>query len=204
MKIRFLPVLAALFWQPAYAQMVVQAASSILQPQVRRDADGFAQCGVRAIVIDLKPDSADAYDFSISMRLGLKVGMVKAGKANTSKALLAQGKQNTKGVLPGPVNFWLAKEEEGKPMLPLKTFPADEDGYLVEGVDFGQAWTNMFAMANGERMQFALRYKDQPVDTVVSFSGTLTDEELKPLLACFSGLAKRMQDGIKDDKRTKK
>jgi hypothetical protein len=59
-------------------------------------------------------------------------------------------------------------------------------------------------MANGERMQFAVRYKNQPVDTVVAFAGTLKDEERQSLMACFSGLVKRMAVQIEADKQTKK
>lgn len=50
------------------------------------------------------------------------------------------------------------------------------------------------ALLEGERMQFATRYKNQPYDTVVSFSGALSAEEAKPLLACLEGLVGRMQE----------
>jgi hypothetical protein len=204
MKIHVLSAVALLLCLPAQAQTVVQAASAQLQPQVRRDAEGFAECGLRATVIDLLPDGADAYDFTLSLRLGLKVGMFKAGKANTSMAMLKKHQHNINGILPGPVNFWMAKEEEGKPMLPLKIIPADTPGFILGGVDFGQAWANILGMADGERMQFAVRYKNQPVDTVISFATTLKDEERKSLMACFDGLVKRMAVEIDADKKTKK
>ena len=42
-------------------------------------------------------------------------------------------------------------------------------------------------------MQFAARYKNQGYDTVVSFSGTLREEELKPLMSCLEGLSERVK-----------
>ena len=50
------------------------------------------------------------------------------------------------------------------------------------------------ALLGGERMQFATRYKNQPYDAVVSFSGLLSAEEPKPLMSCLDGLINRMQE----------
>jgi hypothetical protein len=49
-----------------------------------------------------------------------------------------------------------------------------------------------------ERMQFAVRYKNQSYDTAVSFAAQLSSTELTPLAACIDGLVARMQsDAIK-------
>ncbi|WP_305825798.1 hypothetical protein [Massilia brevitalea] len=52
-------------------------------------------------------------------------------------------------------------------------------------------------MLASERMQFTTRYKNQPYDTVISFSASLTKEEALPLMACLEGLVGRM--GGKDE-----
>lgn len=198
MKLYFFLLLTAALSSPVYAQTVIQASSALLQTRINRDAEGFSDCGIRAVVIDLKPQTAEAYDFTINLRLGLQVGMVKAGKAVSTRANLLKGKQNTNAIKPGPLDFWIAPESEGKAMRPLKVIPADTDGYILQGVELTMAWHTILAIVDGERMQFALRYKNQDIETVMSFSSKLKDEDRKPLMACLSGLVERMKAGINE------
>lgn len=179
---------------PVQAQVVVQAASAQLQPQIGRDTNGYTTCGIRAIVLDLKPDVVEAYDFSLNLRLGMTAGAIKAGKLQTPAAKFKRGQFEQKVVLPGPANFWIAKESEGKALIPTKIFAADSPGYILGFADFVGTWSAVVALLGGERMQFATRYKNQPYDTVVSFSGALSSEEAKPLMACLEGLVDRMQE----------
>jgi hypothetical protein len=149
---------------------------------------------MRAVVLDLKPNVVEAYDFSLNLRLGMTAGTIKAGKLETPAAKFKRGQFEQKVVLPGPTNFWIAKESEGKALLPAKTFAADSPGYILGLTDFIRTWSTVVALLEGERMQFAARYKNQPYDTVVSFSGSLPAEEAKPLIACLEGLINRMQE----------
>lgn len=121
------------------------------------------------------------------------------GNDNGWQAANARGKVQTgqfkqKVVLPGPTNFWIAKESEGKALIPIKTLAAELPGYILGLTDFVGTWSAVMALLGGERMQFATRYKNQPYDTVVSFSGLLSAEEAKPLMACLDGLINRMQE----------
>ena len=184
---------ALLLSAQANAQPVVQAAHAQLQPQIGRDAKGYSLCGMRAVVLDVMPSSVEAYDFSINLRAGMFDGLLKAGKSTISKPDFLKGKQSQKTVVPGPVNFWIAKETEGKALTPTKIIPADTAGFVLGAGDFVQSWETVLAMLQGDRMQFAVRYKDQGYDTVISFSGALKEEESKPLLACLDGMAERLQ-----------
>ena len=194
MKKSLLLLLASTLILPVEAQVVVQAATAKLQPQIGRDADGYTTCGIRAIVLDLKPDVMDAYDFSLNLRVGMTAGTLKAGKLQTPAATFRKQRFEQKVVLPGPTNFWIAKESEGKALIPIKILAADSPGYILGLVDFIGTWSAVVAMLGSERMQFATRYKNQPYDTVVSFSGALSAEEAKPLMACLGGLIDRMQE----------
>jgi hypothetical protein len=194
MKSLSLALFTALLSLPATAQVVVQASSVVLQPQIGRDAVGYTQCGVRAVVLDVKPKIVDTYDFSIMFRLGLLAGMVKAGKYETSSSDFLKQKLALNAVMPAPVTFWIAKESEGKALMPTKIIPADTPGFILAGTDMLQAWSTVIAVIQGERMQFATRYKKQGNDTVVSFAGSMPEQELQPLMACMQGLAQRMRD----------
>ncbi|MYN05569.1 hypothetical protein GTP41_26100 [Pseudoduganella sp. DS3] len=178
----------------ADAQVVVQAIHTALQPQIGRDANGFKVCGIRAVVLDKKPMVVDAYDFSINIRADIFAGLIKAGKSTTLLTDFNRGKTSSKVVLPAPTSVWIAGELDGKPLLPTEIIPAETPGFILAGAELVQTWKVILAMMQGERMQFAVRYKDQDVDTVVSFSGSLKDEELKPLFACLEGLQSRMQN----------
>lgn len=178
----------------ADAQVVVQAIHTALQPQIGRDADGFKVCGIRAVILDKKPMVVDAYDFSINIRADMFAGLIKAGKSTTLLTDFNRGTSSSKVVLPAPTSVWIVGELDGKPLLPTKIIPAETPGFILAGADLVQTWKVILAMMQGERMQFAVRYKDQDVDTVVSFSGSLKDEELKPLFACLEGLQARMQN----------
>lgn len=69
MKNLFLLCVVSTLSLPVQAQVVLQAASAQLQPQIGRDANEYTTCGMRAVVLDLKPDLVEAYDFSLNVRL---------------------------------------------------------------------------------------------------------------------------------------
>lgn len=177
----------------ASAQNVVQASSVTLQPQVSRDDIGFNSCGVRAIVIDAKPGSMDAYDFTLAIRNGSIVGMIKAGKANTTNESMIKGKPNTSPVRPGPINFWIAKESEGKSLRPLKIIPADTPGMILGATELTMTAYIMMGIMDGERMQFSTKFKNEQVETVVAFARRMPENERQPLLDCLHELVDRMK-----------
>lgn len=177
----------------ASAQIVVQASSAILQPQIGRDQTGFSSCGVRAIVTDSKPGFVDVHDFTLAIRADMPGGLIKAGKSSTSNISLAKGMPKTKAVQPAPVRFWIARESQGKALFPLQVIPADTPGYILESVELGQTLSEILAVSGGQRMQFANRYKNEPVDTVIAFSVELPDAERQPLLTCLDGVIERLK-----------
>ncbi|WP_305072817.1 hypothetical protein [Propionivibrio sp.] len=176
----------------ASAQMVLQADSAALQPQIGRDENGFSSCGVRGVVIVSRAQYWDAYDFSAMVRLDLPYGMLKAGKSRTPAQEAVKGKFSTKSVVPPPVNFWFAQENEGKPLTPIKTIPAETKGYILELANIGDTLRGILAMIHGERMQFAIRYKNEPADVVVAFAAQMPDYERAPLMKCIKEVGNRM------------
>lgn len=198
MKRTFAFALCGTLTLPLHAQPVVQAATAQLQPQISRDADGYTACGIRAIVLDVQPKVVDAYDFSLYLRREIPAGTVKAGKHQTPFAKFSKGQTDQKVVLPGPEKFWIVKELDAKALIPFKSFAGDSPGYILGLADLTRTHAAIASMMAGERMQFAVRYKNQPYDTVVSFAAQLSSTELTPLAACVDGLVARMQsDAIK-------
>ena len=177
----------------ASAQMVVQASSAILQPQIGRDQTGFHTCGVRAIVTDSKPGLVDVHDFTLAIRADMPGGLIKAGKSSTSNASLAKGTPSMKAVQPAPVRFWIATESEGKALFPLQVIPAETPGYILESVDLGQTLSEILAISSGKRMQFANRYKNEAVETVIAFAVEMPEAERQPLLTCLDGVIARLK-----------
>ncbi len=94
-------------------------------------------------------------------------------------------------VVPPPVKFWIAQESEGKAVNPIKVLPAESKGYILEIADLPDTLRGIFAMANGVRMQFAVRYKNQPVDVVVAFSAQMSEVERAPLMNCLVAVGER-------------
>lgn len=199
MKKFILFTLVALAAGTAQSQMVVQAHKVTLQPQIGRDAHGYDACGIRAVVLAERADGFDGYDFSINVYNGAMEGMMKAGKTTVSTAEILKGHAVPQAVKPGPVNFWIAQEAQSKPLSPLKIRKAENPAYILATGDLKLSLQAIMAIAKGEKMQFAVRYKTQRLDTVVAFAGALKDEEMKPLMACFDGLIARMEETLELD-----
>jgi hypothetical protein len=118
------------------AQVVVQAATAQLQPQIGRIANGYTGCGIRVVVLNLKPDVGEAYDFSLNLRAEMTAGSIKAGELQTPAAKFRTGRFEQKVVWPGPTNFWIAIESEGKALVPTKVLAAGSSGYILGLTDF--------------------------------------------------------------------
>ena len=176
----------------ANAQMVIQADSAELQPQIGRDEIGFSSCGVRAVVVAKDNKFLDAYDFSLMVRSDVFGGTLKAGKVRTTAPALLKGKNSYELVVPAPINFWMAKESEGKALRPTRIIPAENKGYILGIADAADTFEIIMAMIHGDRLQFAIRYKKEPVDVVVAFSAAMPESERKPLMTCINGVIERL------------
>jgi hypothetical protein len=181
----------SLAYLSAAAQIVIQADSAGLQPQIGRDDIGFLSCGVRAVVTTSNAGYVDAYDFSLMVRADIPYGTLKAGKVSTPIKAALKGKYATGATTPPPTKFWLAQENEGKPISPMKIMPAENKGYILELADLADTLRGIVAMIHGQRMQFAVRYKSQPVEQVISFSAAMPENELAPLMTCLNAVVER-------------
>jgi hypothetical protein len=176
--------------------MVVQAQEVSLQALIERDDVGFKDCGVRAMVLVSTPEFFDAYDFSLTIRESMMYGALKAGKARTSIKNVIKHKYSSPLTTP-PINFWIAQESEGKAIHPIKKLNGETKGYLLELSDFFPTYDGIMSIIRGKRMQFAVRYKDEPLDTVVSFSAEMPDVERVPLEQCMSEVLNRISNSLK-------
>ncbi len=193
--------LAGLMGVIASAQMVIQADHSVLQPQINRDTEGFKSCGMRALVSTFHSGYYQTYDLSLNIYADTLYGLMKAGKSSITKAaLLAGTKKPIQTHLPAPVKFWIGKESEGKGFYPTKFIPAQNKGFVLGGGDFIIALETITAMMQGERIQFAIRYPNEPGDVVIAFSPSMPEHEIKPLLACVSGVIQRIKAAGEEDK----
>lgn len=184
-----------------HAQMVLQADSVKLQPQIGRDAEGFNSCGVRAVVVLANSQYIDAYDFSLMVRFDMPYGTWKAGKSRTPIKAAKAGKFTAGASVPPPIRFWLASENEGKPTSPIKIIPAETKGYILEISDLVGTLRGIYSIIHGERMHFAMRYKSEPVDAVISFAEMMPDNERLPLVKCLNGVGDRLGKEVEQRKQ---
>lgn len=182
----------------AMAGIVIQADDVSLQPQTERDNIGFRDCGVRGVVLVSTSDFFDAYDFSLMIRADMMYGTLKAGKARTSVKAALNKKYSSEAIIPPPINFWIAKENEGKAIRPIKIMAAETKGYILELADFVDTYDGIMSIIHGERMQFSIRYKDEPLDKVISFSAEMPEIERAPLERCMNEAVERISKIAKE------
>lgn len=145
------------------------------------------------MVVVSNSDYWEAYDFSAMVRFDIPFGTLKAGKARISAKEALKGRFKMQVVTPPPVKFWFVQENEGRPVAPINTMPADTKGYILEIAPIGDTLRGILSIINGERMQFSIRYKSEPLDKVISFSGDMPDYERNPLMKCIEEVGNRMR-----------
>lgn len=194
----FIFLLVAVLSCNAMAGAVIQADVVTLQPVVDRDEKGFHACGVRGLVAVVTPETTDFHDFSLMIRHNMFYGTLKAGKTRASTKAMLNGNASQEVVMPAPVKFWIAIESNSKAVSPIKIMPAEDKGYILEIADLAGTYEAILEMIHGERMQFSLRYANQPVEQVVSFSATMPEVELSPLMKCLKEVIERAEKELAD------
>lgn len=174
----------------AHAQTVTNAESTVLQPTISRDSEGFSSCGVRATVIAGAGKHGLVYDFSVNIYPDTMSGMVKAGKY-TYSAMLSKNKLSA--VQPAPTAFWIAAADQGIALTPFKLIPADSAGFILGGTELVPALETMIDMATGKQMQFALRYEEEKLERVISFAATMPQTDFAALMSCIQGAQSRIE-----------
>jgi hypothetical protein len=176
------------------AQNITNADEATAQATVRRDEEGFASCGVRAIVQVIQPKEIEAFDFSLTVDAVTLRGLLKAGKYSipwTGKAGWAFEKKRT--VLPAPVDFWIADQAADLPAKKIQSMKSDNEGFLLELAEFLPTQNALAAIAEGRRVQFAVRYPSERFDRVISFKVAMKEEDINAMTDCYNGMQRRMQ-----------
>ena len=187
-----LVLLLTVFSTSAMAGMVLQATSATLQPQIERNEKGFLMCGVRGMVSDVTGNQLRLYDFSLHIRVDALFGMLKAGSHLTPIKSINKDSSSLTTAIPAPVKFWIAKEKVGKPITLSNIMPADNAGFIIGSADLVDTLEGITALIYGERMQFAIRYKAETIERVISFSAEMPKIELEPLTICIQDVMRQM------------
>ena len=119
------------------------------------------------------------YDFSLNIYPNLHYGLLKTGKTRTTKTAMLKEKKRPETYLPAPVKFWIAGESESKALAMQKVIAAESKGFVLENGDIILFLESIYALANGEKMQFVVRYPNEKLDVVVGFSGALKEHKRK-------------------------
>lgn len=117
----------------AYCQNVYPSPDGKLQTQIGRDAEGFKSCGIRAIILSDDGSGGDAYDLSIGVVRGASAAVISAGKDTYSYG--PNSKPGNIPVTPGPVNFWIVKDTDAKPLMASKYIQGSSPKYIMGFVD---------------------------------------------------------------------
>ena len=193
-----LVLLLTVFSTSAMAGMVLQATSATLQPLIERNEKGFFMCGVRGMVSDVTGNQLRLYDFSLHIRVDALFGMLKAGSHLTPIKSINKDSSSLTTAIPAPVKFWIAKEKVGKPITLSNIMPAISAGFIIGSAELVDTLEGIMAIIYGERMQFVIRYKAEPVDRVISFSAEMPKIELEPLTTCIEDVTSRMAKELKE------
>lgn len=187
--VRYAAKLLFIIVLPAQAQTLIHADSVMLQPQIFRDSKGFSTCGVRASVVVMDGSEADVYDFSINSYANFQ-GLAKAGKYRYSHPAKEAAKAI---VVPPPIGFWIAAVDQGVPTKVEKVLPSESKGFVLGGLQMESALKAILGISYGKTMQFAVRYKSEPIERVISFSKKMDDADIAALQSCLDGLVERMR-----------
>jgi hypothetical protein len=98
-------------------------------------------------------------------------------------------------VRPGPTAFWIASPERGTRVALDKLMP-DNPGFIAGPTELLPSLETVVNIATGKQIQFALRYKNEKADRIVSFAKTMSDADLRALLACTEGIDERMMKAL--------
>lgn len=182
----------------AGAQTVIEASNVTLQALVSRSPTGFDSCGIRAVVITADSKFFEAYDFSIAVRPDMYYGMMKGGKRRLAITGSNPGANIPAAETPGPTKFWIAQELRGKPLSSFNVTKSNDVGFSLMLGDLVESYRIIYQIMAGERMQFALRYAAEKLDTVVSFSGKLAPEQISSVQACMNEVTSQLNAKASD------
>lgn len=187
-----LTISLALSAVPAHAQTVIRVDHTDLALIVSNDEDGFRSCGVRAMVLAGEGKHGWIYEFTVGVYPDLLEGLSIAVKYNPMDVV---SRSKLTAVRPGPTAFWIAAPDRGTRVTLGKLIP-DKPGFIAGSTELMPSLEMVTNIATGKQIQFALRYKNEQADRIVSFAKTMSDADLRTLLACTKGIEGRMMKAL--------
>jgi hypothetical protein len=93
---------------------------------------------------------------------------------------------------PSPVKFWIAKNTDPKPLMPVVVLPDKRNiGALVAVTEFYQTINQIINLADGSTMQFLMQYPRQE-ERVLEMTAPLEGEDIETLKVCLFNLVERV------------
>lgn len=191
--LHFFPLAAGLAIVSAQANPVRPVDKVKTQVMVARSAVGFKECGIRFIYSEDKGNETTFYDLQIVAVADTATGGMITGtraKMTTEQLMGLRGAPPTTPG-PSPVQFWIAKNTDAKPLVPIKIVDdKEEKGYLVAFTRFEPTVQQIRNMAQGSPMHIMLQYPDEP-ERVVEVTAPLEHNDMQTLSACLQDMMKR-------------
>ncbi|TQK06961.1 hypothetical protein [Herbaspirillum sp. SJZ107] len=196
--IRAIAVVTLFIYPLATAQVVRQARDAETKPYVSRGADGIQGCGIQIKVVDDRQTHADQYTLVLAVSPEDTYGVIQGGRLRLSisqwQSVLAGKISLPKPSGPAPESFWITREADAKPLVPIKLVRDKKmPAKLIALVEFDRTLSLIADIAKGARTQFDLRYPgDAP--HIMRFSAPLNKEDKATVDACFDGYMKRLDE----------
>lgn len=185
-------------------QNVINADSSAAQATIRRDDAGFVDCGVRVVVQVVLPNEAEIFDFSLNLTIqSTPLGLLKAGKY-TAPGRTATGWNmgKRKPTQFPPSSYWFAKQSADLPLKPFKYVEGESPGFMLGLAEFEPTAETIFAIVQGERVQFALRYPGDKLDRIISFKAEMDGTDVATFFDCLGGMQRRIKRSLEAEQET--
>lgn len=194
-KIYLIVLYAAVYPALVFAQAVHKVDKSTLQLVVKRDVEGFSNCGIRMIAVEDRNSFSSFYDFTVSAILidGKAVGYIEGGRLILNQAQQVSFKEGRykPQAGPSPDDFSLAKNTDAKPLTLLKTFPDPKGiGALFAVAPLLPTVTQIVNLSQGSRMHLMLKYPGEQ-SRIVEMSAALDEEDTKVLGTCLKDVTIR-------------
>ena len=189
----FLLVLGA----PSFAQSVVKADLVNATPAISRDDGGINSCGINFMLGAMAgDDKATVFDFSLNVYSD-GYGLVKAGSQTMRHSKSKGWDFDSKSArMPGPKLVWLAKRDDTVSVRPEKYLNAENKGYVIAPVGFVEASQLLFSTVDADPLQVSIQYEMDRIHRVMGFKADMSKDDQEAVLACITGLTKRMRSEL--------
>lgn len=182
---------------PSFAQSVFKADLVNATPAISRDDGGINSCGINFMLGAMTgDDKATLFDFSLNIYSD-GYGLIKAGsQAMQHSRSKGWNFDNKSARSPGPNLVWLAKRDDTVAVRPAKYLNAENKGYVIAPVGFAEAAQLLLSTVEADPIQVSIQYEMDRIHRVMGFKAEMSKDDQEAVLACITGLSKRMRSEL--------